>query len=109
MDKTALGLNGYGDEYGSGSGSGYGSGYGYGDGSGYGSGDVARCTPSRIRITAEHLIAAAACIDELRSFRRLFPDGAIWPDDEGKARVAGLNVEWAKEKMGLLAPTGEAA
>jgi hypothetical protein len=100
---------GYGDGYGYGSGYGdgygYGSGYGdgYGSGSGYGS-HVVTCSPCDITVTVSDLIRHAACGSGVSVFAATFPDGAVWPRDADKARVAGLDVSWAEAKLGLPRP-----
>ena len=99
---------GYGYGYGAGDGGGGGDGYGYGAGDGAGGGDVERyrlTTP--LVITSEHLDGAGACADQAVTFARLFPTGARWPDDVGKAVAAGLDVEWARSALGLFWPTGD--
>jgi hypothetical protein len=100
---------GYGD--GDGDGSGYGYGYGYGDGGyGYGDGsgsDVERARPVAAIVTVSQLRERAACSEAVRLFRRTFPHGAEFPRDIVKARVAGLDLEWAREHLGLILPRTE--
>jgi hypothetical protein len=105
--------SGDGDGYGSGDGYGDGSGYGYGsgsgDGSGYGYGDgsgIVKCSPSPACVTGAHLEKVGACDDQVRLFRRTFPDGANWPDDITRAHAAGLDIKWARQNLGLLLPCG---
>ena len=99
--------DGYGYGYGSGygDGDGYGYGYGYGDGSGYGYGDdIAACSPCDFAVDASMLHARKACADQVATFERVFPDGAVWPRDADKARAAGLDLGWARKNLGLLEP-----
>jgi hypothetical protein len=60
-----------------------------------------------VRVDEKMLVARGACANEVRTFKRLFPDGATWPDDIEKARSAGLSVEWARDNLALLEPRGE--
>ena len=106
MGSAAVALDGAGDGYGAGYGDGYGSGYGagYGYGAGDGYGDVVAAAMFPVIITDTMLALRKACSDQLCEFRRLFPDGATWPDDIEKAEKAGLDISWAQRQFGLLRP-----
>ena len=86
---------------GDGYGSGDGSGDGYGDG--YGSiEDLVFCVPLSVNVTAKMLREHKACADYLQLFERTFPSGAQWPRDRDQAIAAGLDLNWARQKLGLL-------
>ena len=92
-----------GDGSGSGDGDGYGYGYGYGDGYGYGSiEDLVFCVPLSVNVTAKMLREHKACTDHLQLFERTFPNGAQWPRDRDQAIAAGLDLNWARQTLGLL-------
>jgi len=111
---------GYGCGDGDGYGNGYGNGYGYGngDGDGYGDGDVYgdgdgdggdyiadldRASPLPVRITSAVLRRVNACQDHVDLFGATFPAGAaVYPRDIARARSAGLNIEWAQERLALV-------
>ena len=95
--------DGDGSGYGSGSGDGSGDGSGYGSGDGY---DLLACTPAKSTVTIDDITRAGATCDQVGLFKRTFPNGGTFPDDIDKARAAGLNLEWARQRLGLLMPKG---
>jgi antitoxin component YwqK of YwqJK toxin-antitoxin module len=42
-----------------------------------------------------------ACYSQVELFTRIFPAGAVWPDDQLRAEMAGLDVVWAMRKFRL--------
>lgn len=60
-----------------------------------------------MKITAALLTARDACASPVRTFRKLFPEGAEYPRDLAIAVDAGLDVSWVEKAFGLLPPIHE--
>jgi hypothetical protein len=60
-----------------------------------------------VLVTHGHL--RGACANQVAIFRKIFPDGATWPDDIDQAHNAGLDVMWPVQNLGFLPPLSDAA
>ncbi len=54
-----------------------------------------------MKITADMLVVKGACADPVALFRRMFPNGAVWPRDATRAARAGLDVARAVQMFRL--------